>query len=87
MYPPDHHPGTPRAPRFSAPRAARRPLRAEGRIWLVVGTILVVVGGILFFRYLAVAELAGGCCGGGLLVVAGAILLVIGVRDRGEFTR
>jgi uncharacterized membrane protein HdeD (DUF308 family) len=87
MYPPDHHPGAPRAPRFTAPRAAHRRIRAEDRIWLVFGTILLVVGGLLFFRYLAVAELAGGCCGGGLLLVAGAILLVIGVRDRGEFSR
>jgi hypothetical protein len=59
----------------------------EGRMWLVIGAILLVAGGITFSRYLTAGELAGGCCGGGLLVVAGTVLLVIGVRDRGEFSR
>lgn len=58
---------------------------ADG-IWLMIGTLLIALGGLTFFHYLAVAEIAGGCCGGGLLVLAGVILLVIGVRDRGEFS-
>lgn len=36
---------------------------------------------------MAFAQIAGGCCGGGLVVLAGVIFLVIGVRDRGEFSR
>lgn len=87
MFPPEHYPSAPRAPRFTTPRATHRRIRAGDRIWLVIGTILLIVGGILFLRYLTLAELEGGCCGGGLLIVAGAVLLVIGIRDRGEFSR
>jgi hypothetical protein len=56
-------------------------------LWPVLGGILLLVGVIAFFRYLAAAQVAGGCCGGGLVVLAGTIFLVIGLRDRGDFSR
>ena len=59
----------------------------EWGMWPVLGGILLLVGVIAFFRYLAAAQVAGGCCGGGLVVLAGLIFLVIGLRDRGDFSR
>ena len=45
------------------------------RVWLVIGTLLLGLGGLTFFHYLAAAEVAGGCCGGGLLLLAGCWVL------------
>lgn len=56
-------------------------------LWSVLGGMLVLVGVIAFFRFLAAAQVAGGCCGGGLVVLAGLVFLVIGLRDRGDFSR
>ena len=55
-------------------------------LWHVLGGVLLLVGVIAFFRYLAAAQMVGGCCGGGLVVLAGLIFLVIGLRDRGDFS-
>ena len=59
----------------------------EWGLWPVLGGILLLVGVIAFFRFLAAAQVAGGCCGGGLVVLAGLIFLVIGLRDQGDFSR
>ncbi|HEX6776848.1 MAG TPA: hypothetical protein VF099_01535 [Ktedonobacterales bacterium] len=59
----------------------------EWGLWPVLGGILLLVGVIAFFRFLAAAQVAGGCCGGGLVMLAGLIFLVIGLRDRGDFSR
>lgn len=56
-------------------------------LWPVLGGMLLLVGVIAFFRYLASAQVAGGCCGGGLVILAGLIFLLIGLRDRGDFSR
>jgi hypothetical protein len=62
-------------------------VRARGTgLWQIVGGILLLVGVITFFRYLAAAQVAGGCCGGELVMLAGLNFLVIGLRDRGEFS-
>ena len=67
-------------------RVALERMQGAGALWSVLGGLLLLVGVITFFRFLAAAQVAGGCCGGGLVVLAGVIFLVIGVRDRGEFT-
>ena len=56
-------------------------------LWPLLGGLLLLVGVITFFRFLAAAQVAGGCCGGGLVVLAGLIFLVIGLRDQGDFSR
>lgn len=68
-------------------RMALERMQGAGALWAVLGGLLLLVGVITFFRFLAAAQIAGGCCGGGLVVLAGVIFLVIGVRDRGEFSR
>jgi hypothetical protein len=71
-------------------RAQRESAAVQARgtgLWQLLGGILLLVGVITFFRYLAAAQVAGGCCGGGLVVLAGMIFLVIGLRDRGDFSR
>lgn len=67
-------------------RAGGERIPIEDGMWSLLGGLLLLVGVITFFRFLAAAQVAGGCCGGGLVVLAGVIFLVIGVRDRGEFS-
>lgn len=67
-------------------RALER-MQGERALWPVLGGLLLLVGVIAFFRFLAAAQVAGGCCGGGLVVLAGVFFLLIGLRDRGDFSR
>ncbi len=59
----------------------------ENRLWVLVGGLLLVCGVIALFAFINAAQVAGGLCSGALLLLAGGIFLLIGFRDRGEFSR
>jgi uncharacterized membrane protein HdeD (DUF308 family) len=59
----------------------------ENRLWVAVGGLLLISGVTAFFAFINIAQVAGGLCSGALLLLAGGIFLMIGFRDRGEFSR